>query len=127
MSIGVWKADRQVILARLEEGAREKGREPDVLAVVRFGSMARGDCTPASDADVLIVLDRSVVPFHDRIPRFQPMGMGVGGDVFPYTREEAARPLSEGWGVVDGPFFEREGTLAGRRAAGRSTGRRIWS
>ena len=40
--------------ARLIERARA---DQDVLAVLLFGSQARGDATPASDVDVCLVLD----------------------------------------------------------------------
>ncbi len=41
----------------------EKARgDPQILAVLRFGSTARGDATPASDVDVCLVLAASVVP-----------------------------------------------------------------
>lgn len=93
-----------------------------MLRVVLFGSFARGDATAASDADVLIVLRESGLRFHERIGEFQPTGLGVCVDVFPYTLEEARRSLAEGWGMAppaaaegetlyaspDAPPFERE-------------------
>ena len=89
MSVRVWRTDREAVLARLRQWATELGRDPQVLAVVLFGSLARGDHTAASDADVLILLRESQEDFRDRIPRFLPVGLGVGADVFPYTLEEA--------------------------------------
>ncbi len=85
---------------RLQDWAQGVGARPEVLRVILFGSFARGDATAMSDADVVIVLEDSDVPFHERIPDFLPTGLGVGVDVFPYTQAEARRSLREGWGVV---------------------------
>lgn len=76
------------------------GKDPSVLAVILFGSFARGDATPMSDADILIILSASESPFDERIRRFKPLGLGVSVDVFPLTFEEAKRSLKEGWGMV---------------------------
>ncbi|HIC95232.1 TPA: nucleotidyltransferase domain-containing protein [Candidatus Bipolaricaulota bacterium] len=100
MSARVWKLDRDSILARLTRWAQELGRDENVLAVVLFGSLARGDQTPASDADILIILRDSPLRFDERIPAFMPSGIGVGVDIFPYTLNEVRRGLKEGWGVA---------------------------
>jgi predicted nucleotidyltransferase len=47
------ESTNQVAMARLTAQARG---DPDVLAVLLFGSRARGDATPASDHDVCLVL-----------------------------------------------------------------------
>lgn len=119
MSVRVWKIDREAILARLTRWARELGEQDEnVMAVVLFGSLARGDHTAASDADVLIILRESTVRFDERIPAFMPSNIGVGVDVFPYTLSETKRALEEGWGVArialkEGMFlFQRKGELA---------------
>lgn len=102
----VWRLDRRDALARLREWAQRLSEDEHVLAVVLFGSLARGDATPASDADLLIVLAGSGEPFHQRIPRYLPAGLGIGADVFPYTVSEARRSLAEGWGVVRAALAE---------------------
>ncbi|MEO0248618.1 MAG: nucleotidyltransferase domain-containing protein, partial [candidate division WOR-3 bacterium] len=80
-----------------------------VVGVILFGSFARGDCTAASDADVLILLRNSALRFEDRIPLYRPTGIGVSVDVFPYTLVEARQSLKEGWGVA--PIALREGEV----------------
>ncbi len=100
MSVRVWKRDHDAVLSRLQAWAEQLGEDPDVLAVVLFGSLARGEATAASDADVLIVLRDSREDFGGRIMRYKPVGLGVGVEVFPYTLDEARRALGEGWGVV---------------------------
>lgn len=49
--------EREQALNRLTAEARE---DPSVLAVLVFGSAARGEATPASDVDVCLVLDPRV-------------------------------------------------------------------
>ncbi len=100
MKARVWRIDREDILKRLRSWAENLGNEPTVLAVVLFGSFARGEATPMSDADVLIILSHSPLPFEERIVRYKPLGLGVSVEVFPYTLEEARRGLREGWGMV---------------------------
>ncbi|MEW6638552.1 MAG: nucleotidyltransferase domain-containing protein [Actinomycetota bacterium] len=119
MSARVWRLDRDAVLARLTDWAGRLGEDPNVLAVVLFGSLARGDATAASDADVLIMLRESPEDFGERLVRFKPVGLGVSVEVFPYTLEETQRALSEGWGVVgvalkEGKvLFGRENELEG--------------
>lgn len=122
MSVRVWRIDREAILARLTRWASELAQDDNVLAVVLFGSLARGDHTGASDADVLILLGHSSCRFDERIPSFLPTGIGIGVDVFPYTLEEAARAVEERWGVVEValreglPLFERREKLGWLRS-----------
>ena len=106
--IRVFRLDRERVRGRLVEWARSLGADENVLRVVLFGSFARGDCTAASDADVLIVLKDSALRFQDRIPQYQPSGLGVGVDVFPYTLAEARQSRREGWGVVPVALDEGE-------------------
>jgi uncharacterized protein len=97
---------------RLAAWAQHLAEDPDVLGVILFGSFARGDATAASDADILIILRDSELPFEERIVRYKPVGLGVSVEVFPYTAAEAARSVEEGWGVV-GPALREGRLLAG--------------
>ena len=81
--------------------AQRLAEDPRVVAVVLFGSHARGDATAISDIDVLILLSQSGLPFHQRIPEFLYAGAGLSMDLFPYTLEEARTALREGWGVTN--------------------------
>lgn len=40
---------------------------PDVSRVYLFGSMARGDCTPASDVDLWVHVDDSIIDGNQRL------------------------------------------------------------
>lgn len=114
MSVRVWRLDRETVLARLEGWSGRLAEDPNVLAVVLFGSLARGDATAASDADVLILLRDSSASFTERLVQYKPVGLGVSVEVFPYTLEEARRASREGWGVV-GVALEEGKMLFGRK------------
>lgn len=86
--------------------------DPNVRAVILFGSYARGQAVPGSDVDLLIVLDRDPRPARDRIPDYLPDGFPVGIDVIPWTCAEleerrarhdrlATRALTEGEFLLD--------------------------
>jgi len=69
-------------------------RDRNVLAVGLFGSLARGEALPSSDADVLVVLAQHPQSrWFDRIPEyaahFEATSLPV--EVFPFTREELVR------------------------------------
>lgn len=98
MSVRVWRIDTDAILTRLRQWAQRIGQDENVLAVVLFGSLARGDHTAASDADVMIILRVSSLRFDERIPDFLPSGVGVSVEVFPYTVDETKKAIEEGWG-----------------------------
>lgn len=65
--------------------------------VVLFGSLARGDAVPGSDADVLVVLtEESPLALRHPLDRYEeikaalpPIGMPV--DAFPLTERELAK------------------------------------
>lgn len=111
--IRVFRIQREQVIERLRQWAESLRSRPEVLAVVLFGSLARGDCTAASDADVLVVLRDSPLRFHDRIPLYRPTGVGVSVDVFPYTLAEARQSFAEGWGIVPAAVAEGQTLYAG--------------
>lgn len=73
-----------------------RARRPEIEQVILFGSLARGEAVPGSDADLLVILSSSEQPFLERIPRYLPDGLPVGVDVFPYTRQELTHMLADG-------------------------------
>lgn len=82
---------------RLSRVARTLGdRHPEIEAIYLFGSLARGDAVPGSDADLLIVVSQSIDPFLNRPVRYNTAGVGVGVDVLVYTREELDTLLEMG-------------------------------
>jgi predicted nucleotidyltransferase len=100
VSVTFFRLDRERIERGLQAYAQALAGNPQVLAIVLFGLLARGEGTVMSDADVLLILAQSSKPFHARIPDYLRSGIGIPIDVFPYTLAEARRMLSEGRGVV---------------------------
>jgi predicted nucleotidyltransferase len=112
----VFRLDRGAVLARLEEGARRLvAAEPQAREVWLFGSLARGEAGPGSDADLLVVLETSALPFLDRSAllarHFQ--GVGVGCDILAYTRVELESLRREGAALPR--RVEAEGRVLARR------------
>lgn len=107
MSVTFLRLDNTRIESVLQRYVKSLVGDPRVLAVVLFGSLARGDATAASDADVVIILSDWPAPFHDRVPDFLRPGIGLAMDVFPYTLQEALSGLQGRQGIV--PVALREG------------------
>lgn len=70
-------------------------RHPEIKRVLLFGSLAKGNAVPGSDADLLIVLAGSDQPFLERLAVYRPLAGSLGVDVFPYTEAELERMLAE--------------------------------
>ena len=71
-----------------------KAADGRVLAVGLFGSLARGQALPSSDAEVLIVLEsHENVRWFDRIPEYAEAfrGSALAVEPFPYTLAELRR------------------------------------
>jgi predicted nucleotidyltransferase len=67
--------DRDAVIATLRElAARLGATRPDIVEIRLFGSLARGERNPRADADLLVVLEASDVPFRDRLPLYKPAG-----------------------------------------------------
>ncbi|MFH0344409.1 MAG: nucleotidyltransferase domain-containing protein [Chromatiales bacterium] len=89
--------DRDAVLADLRALAAGHGAErPEIEEIRLFGSLARGTANPYADADLLIVVDATDLPFVDRVPRYKPIGSPVPMDVTVCTRAELSRELAAG-------------------------------
>ena len=94
-SVKVFWLDRSLLKSRIRQAARNLSRQhEEVVQVVLFGSVASGRAVPSSDADILVVVKDSETPFLDRAALYRDhfTDIGVGGDLFVYTRAE----ISEG-------------------------------
>ncbi|HEX9596009.1 MAG TPA: nucleotidyltransferase domain-containing protein, partial [Anaerolineales bacterium] len=90
--------DRERAIQELVECAgRLLEQDTRVLAIGLFGSLARDDALPTSDADIIIVLRSHPTPrWFDRIPEFAGAfdGTSLPVETFPYTLEEMNRLAS---------------------------------
>lgn len=86
-------------------------RHPGIREVWLFGSLARGDATPRSDVDLLVVVDRDERRPLDRIPDVLRLltGLDRPADVLVLTAAE--------WAEREGSPFHREVTSRGLRLA----------
>jgi uncharacterized protein len=114
-SASVTWLDRQAARRAARDAAADlAASRPEVVGVLLFGSIARGDAVPASDVDLIVVLRASPLSFLDRIPFYTPAVPPLAVDVLPYTEAELlrmsgaghpllARALAEGEWVVGPP------------------------
>lgn len=96
-SVRVFALDREGVLARLRERARALVKaDASVIEVRLFGSLARRDAGPGSDADLLILVDRSTASPLERVAAYARAfeGVGIGCDLVVHTLEEQ-RQLAE--------------------------------
>ena len=92
-SVKVFWLDRNLLKSRIRRAAGNLSRNDEqVVRVVLFGSVASDRALPSSDADILIVVRDSDLPFIDRSSRFREYfaDIGVGVDLFVYTEQEVA-------------------------------------
>ena len=73
-----------------------KAQHPEIERAVLFGSLQRGDAVPGSDADVLLVLRATDLPFSERAAAYRPEGVGIPVDLFVYTCAELDDMLAGG-------------------------------
>lgn len=96
-SVRTFWLDQKEMIRKLREAARSlKDRYPEIEETVLFGSLARGEAMPGSDADLLLVLRDSDLPFPDRSRRYAVELDGAGVDVLAYTREELETMKKDG-------------------------------
>lgn len=102
-SSGVVFLDREQALADVRRAITALvARRAGVREVWLFGSLARGDATPRSDADLLIVVDQDERRPMDRSPEFLLLleGLGRPTDVVVLTAAE--------WKAREGTALRRE-------------------
>lgn len=93
-SVKVFWLDSREAISRLRRAASRLVEDrADVGAVYLFGSLAAGRAVPGSDADVLVVLERSDRRWLDRPIEFGPWfdDVGMPIELFCFTVEEAER------------------------------------
>lgn len=116
--VRVFALNRDRVMRELTERARRLVAEnPDVVEVRLFGSLARGEAGPGSDADLFAVLERSPLPFLERSAECARWfsGAGIGCDVFVYTLDEVREMRREGRALLE--VVDREGILLAHRGS----------
>lgn len=115
-SVQIFSLDLNEVRTRLKKAVQRLAENyPEIEEVWLFGSLARGDATPGSDADLMVLVSRSPLPFLERPLRYQLDFCGLGTDILVYTRAEAAQMESEGHPLfravyTEGvPLFRRAG------------------
>jgi uncharacterized protein len=113
-SVRVFWLDRAKILQRLKRAARDLHLQyPEIERILLFGSMARREAVPGSDADVLLVLRESDRAFLDRTVYYGLFDVGVGVDVVAYTHQELEDLMAQGNAFVGKAM--REGVVLWER------------
>ena len=96
-SVKVFWLNREETTRRLQEALKAlKVRHPEIERAVLFGSLQRGDAVPGSDADVLLVLRTTDLPFSERAAAYRPEGVGIPVDLFVYACSELDDMLAGG-------------------------------
>lgn len=108
-NVRVFRLDRTAVIARLRERARDLlKRRPDVVEVRLFGSLARNEAHPGSDADLFVIVHDGAGPFLDRLPALSKTftGVGIGCDVIAFTESEARASKARGDAFARAVFGE---------------------
>ena len=96
-SVKVSSVPRERVLAGLAEwAASARAADATLRRIGVFGSYARGDQTPASDVDVLVVVASSTRRPWERPLELPPPPGPVGAEIFVYTEDEIAELESLG-------------------------------
>jgi len=100
VDVKVFKLNYEYIIKKLRDYA-EKALEKDAIAVILIGSLAKGDYTAFSDADIVIVV-RNDYPkkFLDRISDFIDPTLPIDIEPRVYTENEILRLAEKGARIV---------------------------
>ncbi len=98
-SVTIISLNSEATLRRLRDAARSFVEErKEVDSVWLFGSLAKGDAVPGSDADIFVVLKQSDRRPEDRLTDFVDAfsGAGVPIEVLAYTQDEIDKMQADG-------------------------------
>lgn len=112
-SVRVLSPDWAAVFRALQDWATALTRsDPAVLGVLLYGSLARGDYAPGSDADLIVVVADSPYPPAERSRHLPPLRLAICHEVLVYTEAELSRLQREG------SLFLRRALAEGRWLAG---------
>ena len=88
---------RDRVLSELRQwSVAQKRSHPEVVRIGVFGSYARGDYSPGSDVDLLVIVRESTEPmWYMRAIGFDTLILTVPADVFVYTEAECDRMVKD--------------------------------
>lgn len=97
-SVRIISIDREALFHRLDEIAASMRKDfADIVQIVVFGSLARGDATGRSDLDVLVVLSGSEQDPLRRILAFRKyFDLRIPVDILVYTKKELEEAVEAG-------------------------------
>lgn len=91
-----WLETERLLEALREEVQRLARENPEIEKIILFGSLAENRAVPGSDADILIILSASDMPFLERLTEWSAkIHIDFPVDIFPYTRDELCTPLAQ--------------------------------
>ena len=99
-SVRIQFLDRGKILRELKElSLTLKKERQDVISIILFGSLAKGNYTGGSDADIIIIVKHSKKDLVERIFEFRKyfLNCSIPVDVLVYTEEEVKKMQHEGF------------------------------
>ena len=76
---------------KVEEAVRRLVEQVDPLAIIAFGSRARGTHRPDSDLDLAVILDVSEQAVYSKVPAEIFKGLCMPVDLLPVTKERFDR------------------------------------
>lgn len=118
-SVRVFRLDRAGVINTLRQRARAVlERRPDVIEVRLFGSLARDEARPGSDADLFVIVRDGARPFLERLADIAREfgGVGIGCDVIVFTESES-RALRGRGGLFARAVFDEGVSLAPRETS----------
>ncbi|MHA1859655.1 MAG: nucleotidyltransferase domain-containing protein [Candidatus Asgardarchaeia archaeon] len=98
--IRYFKMDYEKVMRKIREYAERVFHEKQAKAVILIGSLARGDYTAFSDADVIIVSDDVPENFMDRLKEFMDPTFPIDLDPRVYTSEEFLKMAKDGRKII---------------------------
>jgi len=98
--VKVFRLDRDAVLKRLREYASSKANE-NMLAIVLIGSLARGDHTAFSDADIVVIVRKDLRRIIDRSANYIETKLGIDVEPRVYTLEEIMKMCRERRRIIE--------------------------
>jgi predicted nucleotidyltransferase len=89
------------VITELKRWARKITiKKPEIKKMGYFGSYARGDYTPASDLDILVIINKSDKVFFKRADDYVVDDISVGCELFVFSEceiNERVKQYKHGW------------------------------